>query len=143
MITEERKIMFSAYCNMIMCTTNMLHASIDFKKTKSITSRALAAICLALNTFQITKDKEIITADEAGEFEACCDEYTKLTGFVLSTRTTMRQAVTMHYGPAAAQVYEYLLALGYNAHTSDFWGHFLNTVNSINVVQEVEMDFNV
>lgn len=130
--------------NMLICTKNMVHAAIDFKKNNSITSHALAAICLALNTFKITKDNEVATKSDESDFEACCDEYTKLTGFVLSTRTTMRQAVVMHYGPAAAQVYEYLLALGYNEQTSDFWGHFLNTVNSINVVHEVEtMDFNV
>lgn len=142
MILETMNI--SARWNMHICTKNMLHANIEFKKTQRLTSRALAAICVALSTFQKTKATDMLTTEDESDFEACCDEYTKLTGFVLSTRTTMRQAVVMHYGPAAAQVYEYLLALGYNQQTSDFWGHFLNTVNSINVVHEVEtMDFNV
>lgn len=142
MILETMNI--SARWNMTVCTKNMLHVTKDFKAAKRLTSHALAAICVALNAFKNAKSSEIFTEKDESDFEACCDEYTKLTGFVLSTRTTMRQAVVMHYGPAAAQVYEYLLALGYNAQTSDFWGHFLNTINSINVVQEVEtIDFNI
>lgn len=134
----------AARWNMLICTKNMLHATIDFKKTNSITSHALAAICVALNTFKITKANEVATKSDEEDFAACCNEYTNLTGFALSTSTSMRQAVGLNWGPAAVQVYEYLLALGYNSTSSDFWGHFLNAVRSVNVSTKADnLDFNL
>lgn len=130
---------------MMICTKNMHSAIIDFKKMNGLTSSALAAICVALSNFKSAKDSAMTTESDEKDFAACCDEYTKLTGFALSTSTSMRQAVALQWGPDAVQVYEYLLGLGYNSTTSEFWGHFLRVVKSIGItVTEVEsLDFNV
>jgi hypothetical protein len=106
-----------------MCT--QIHVNIVEACQSNEKILKLANICLALGGFKkYLQEFRERAEDESDTFDIWFYSYYIKSGFLVTSKSTISAAVSLHYGRQGLIIYQTLQALGYEVMTIAFWVEF-------------------